>query len=290
MPEQRDIRVLTLNLWGRHGRWPERRAVLIDGFRTLQPDVAAFQEAINTTDYDEVVDLLGPGFHVVHLTGREPDGTGVSIASRWPVTEFRELNLYVTPRVDPSRQGGRVGVAEIAAPDPVGPLLFVNHKPSGRLDFEHERELQAVGAAQFVEELAARRGAHVVLAGDFDATPDAASVRFWIGRQALHGHSVCYRDAWESTHPTEPGDTFSPRNPLVISGDPKASSAPQPGWPQELGRRIDYILVRCGDHGPTLEISTCRLAFDEPVDGVWASDHFGVVADLVVRRRDQPLT
>ena len=147
MPEQRDIRVLTLNLWGRHGRWPERRAVLIDGFRTLQPDVAAFQEAINTTDYDEVVDLLGPGFHVVHLTGREPDGTGVSIASRWPVTEFRELNLYVTPRVDPSRQGGRVGVVEIAAPDPVGPLLFVNHKPSGRLDFEHERELQAVGAA-----------------------------------------------------------------------------------------------------------------------------------------------
>ena len=50
----------------------------------------------------------------------------------------------------------------------------------------------------------------------------------------------------------------------------------------ELGRRIDYVMVRCGIHGPTLDVVDCRPAFDEPVDGVWASDHFGVVADLAV--------
>jgi endonuclease/exonuclease/phosphatase family metal-dependent hydrolase len=50
--------------------------------------------------------------------------------------------------------------------------------------------------------------------------------------------------------------------------------------PLELGRRIDYIMVRCVEHGPTLEISACARVFDEPVDGVWASDHLGVVADL----------
>jgi hypothetical protein len=38
--------------------------------------------------------------------------------------------------------------------------------------------------------------------------------------------------------------------------------------------------VRCGDHGPSLEVAACALAFDEPVGGVWASDHFAVVADL----------
>jgi len=45
---------------------------------------------------------------------------------------------------------------------------------------------------------------------------------------------------------------------------------------------MDYLLVRCEDslYGPTLEVSSCGLAFDEPVDGVWGSDHFGVVADL----------
>jgi endonuclease/exonuclease/phosphatase family metal-dependent hydrolase len=51
------------------------------------------------------------------------------------------------------------------------------------------------------------------------------------------------------------------------------------------GRRIDYLLVRCGDHGPTLPIADCRRVFDQPVEGVWASDHFGVVADLELPRR-----
>ena len=49
---------------------------------------------------------------------------------------------------------------------------------------------------------------------------------------------------------------------------------------QEQSRRIDYIFVRCDEHGPTLPIAACSLAFDEPRNGVWASDHFGLVADL----------
>jgi hypothetical protein len=40
--------------------------------------------------------------------------------------------------------------------------------------------------------------------------------------------------------------------------------------------------VRCGNHGPTFDIAACALLFDEPIDRVWASDHFGVVADLAV--------
>ncbi len=267
------VRVATLNLWARHGSWDERRSVLVDGFHELRPDVVAFQEAKKTDDYDQVGDLLGPHFHVVHQSGRSADGVGATIASRWPLGEVREMDLHVTPRLE-STPGwiGSVVVAEIFAPDPIGPLLFVHHKPSWQWGFEHERELQAVAAARFVEELLEERSMHVVLAGDFDAVPEAASVRFWSGKQALSGTSVCYRDAWESIHPREPGHTFTPRNPLVAGGE----------MPLELGRRIDYILVRCIEHGPTLEVSACARIFAEPVDGVWASDHFGVVADLAV--------
>jgi hypothetical protein len=57
-----------------------------------------------------------------------------------------------------------------------------------------------VAAARFVEELLARSGVHVVLAGDLDATPDTASVRFWRGLRFLGDTGVCYQDAWESTH------------------------------------------------------------------------------------------
>jgi hypothetical protein len=120
-----------------------------------------------------------------------------------------------------------MAVAEVRGPDPIGPLLFVNHKPSFRLGFEHERELQALTAARFVEELVGGRRLHVVVAGDFDAVPDAASMRFWRGLQSLDGTSGCYRDAWEHIHPGDPGHTFSPRNPLVTAGN----------WPLELGQR-----------------------------------------------------
>jgi hypothetical protein len=77
------VRVATLNLWARHGAWDERRSVLVDGFHELQPDVAAFQEAIKTDDYDQAGDLLGSRVHVVHQPGRSADGVGATIASRW---------------------------------------------------------------------------------------------------------------------------------------------------------------------------------------------------------------
>jgi endonuclease/exonuclease/phosphatase family metal-dependent hydrolase len=282
------MRVVTQNVWGwyyplkgrgigrprlgapRPAAWSARRSVLAEGLRALAPDLVAFQEAIRHGDYDQVTDLLGPGYEVAHQTRREADGSGVSIASRWPLGQVQEVDLQVTPRT-----AGFLPVAlvaEVQAPPPIGPLLFVNHKPNFELALEHERGLQAVTTATRLERLAAGRERHVVVAGDFDATPDAASMRFWRGRQALGDTSVCYRDAWEHTHPDDPGHTFTPANPMVADGT----------WPLERGRRIDHILVRCADHGPSLDIVACARLFDQPSGGVWASDHFGVVADLAV--------
>jgi endonuclease/exonuclease/phosphatase family metal-dependent hydrolase len=291
-PRASDLRVATLNLWGGYypvrqqviGRmppgadrpraWSDRQAALAAGLRELRPDLVAFQEALKLDGHDQVLELLGPDYHLAHQTSREADGSGASIASRWPLGQVREVDLRVTSRT----QGEFPCVAllaEVAAPEPVGPLLFANHNPNFGLDFERERELQAVTAARAIEELVARRRLHVVVAGDFDTTADAASGRFWRGRQSLEGTSVCYWDAWESTHPGDPGHTFTPDNPLLSEGT----------WPQERGRRIDHILVRCVDHGPTLDVAACVRIFDQPVDGVWATDHFGVAADLAVPTR-----
>ena len=81
---------------------------------------------------------------------------------------------------------------------------------------------------------------------------------------------MCYQDAWETVRPTEPGLTFSAENPLVTAGEVATA----------VSRRIDYVLVRAGHHGPLLEVLSCDRLLDQPVDGVWASDHYGVVADL----------
>lgn len=271
------LRVLTLNLWGRSGAWHERRSVLIDGLRELRPDLVAFQEPVKNDDYDQVADLLGPGFHVAHQTvpaHGESDHVGTAIGSRWPLAAVRELDLHLTPRTVDFPCATLA--AEVLVPEPMGPLVFVNHLPSWQRDFEHERELQTVAAARFVEDIVGSRAMHVVLAGDLDAVPDAASIRFWTGRQALRGMSVCYFDAWEMTHPEGGGETMSPRNPL--RGAPGAWAEP--------GRRIDYIFVRRPERAtPFLAVAGCDLAFDHPRAGVWASDHFGVVADLAIVRR-----
>lgn len=269
------VRVLTLNLWQQYGAWVERRSVLIDGIRTLQPDLVAFAESIKTTEYDQTVDLLGEGFNMAYSKTRDANGMGVSIASRWLLEEVQEVDLNVT-----SRTAGfpcTALVATVIAPDPIGPLLFVNHFPNFQLNLERERELQAIATARVVEERIGQSKRQAIVVGDFDADPEAASVRFWSGRQSLGEMSVCYRDVWQSVHPEEPGHTFTPCNPVVKDEFVKGMR-PFRDWPF---RRIDYIFLRYGAHGGTsLDITACERIFDEPVNGVWASDHFGLVADL----------
>jgi endonuclease/exonuclease/phosphatase family metal-dependent hydrolase len=265
------LRVATLNVWRRHGDWPARRAMIAEGLAALAPDILAFQETVKTDEYDQVRDLLGPDLRASHQAVREPDGSGISIASRWPPSAAHELQLPPAPGADdlPS-----VAYAvEVSAPEPIGTVLAVTYPSVWQLDDERSRERQAVVAARFVEEHVGARPMHAVLLNDLNATPDAASIRFWTGRQSLDGMSVCYRDAWESTHPGHAGHTFTPVNPLTTTGDGG-------DWALELGRRIDYVLVRCGHYGPTLDIRACKRIFDWPVDGVWASDHFGLVAEL----------
>jgi endonuclease/exonuclease/phosphatase family metal-dependent hydrolase len=141
--------------------------------------------------------------------------------------------------------------------------LLVNYCPN--FQPAYERELQAVAMTRYVE---SRVDAvdHLNIMGDLDADPFAASVRYLTGRQSLADMSVCYRDAWASAHPAEPGGTFVPEIPLVADW----------GWPS---RRIDYIMVRCPEHGgPSLAIDSCQRLHDRPIDGVWASDHFGLAA------------
>jgi hypothetical protein len=206
------LRVLTFNLWQRYGAWADRRRVLVDHLRAVQADLIGFAESVKTTDYDQTSDLLGPEFIVVHSKARDANGMGISIASRWPVLETKELDLNVSART--AGFPATTLAPEIDTPATIGPLLFINHFPNWQLNMEYERELQAVTTARFLEERIGRKSQHIVMVGDLDADPEAASIRFWSGRQSLHGVSVCYRDAWASKHQNQPGHTFTPENPL----------------------------------------------------------------------------
>jgi endonuclease/exonuclease/phosphatase family metal-dependent hydrolase len=261
------VRIATLNTWGMRGNWTGRRRVLSDGLLALDADLLTLQETIVDNGYDQAADVLGNRYEIIHQQDRESDGQGITTASRWPVGDIIELDINVTSRTGDFACASLI--TEILAPPPLERIWLVNNLPDWQPDHEHERELQAVRTATAVEDLLARKPGHVIVAGDFDADPAAASIRFcWTGRQSLNGHSVCYRDAWETARPGQPGHTFVPGNPNSADWD----------WPY---RRIDYILIRCAQHGgPTLAVSSCQRTFDHPASAI--SDHYGLVADLTL--------
>jgi endonuclease/exonuclease/phosphatase family metal-dependent hydrolase len=267
------LRVLTYNIYGHNANWAARKRVVTDGLRALDPDIVTLQETTLTEGYDQAREVLGKDMHVAHSVARSADGVGIAIGTRWPILRTTELDLNVTPRTGDFPC--TTLIVELDVPAPFGPVLVANHFPDWQLDHEYEREVQTVLAARRIEAMHAATSAHILLAGDLDADLDAASIRFLTGKQSLDGTSVCYRDAWDSVHPAEPGPTFTPENPLMreMNWD----------WPN---RQIDHILVRCEEHGgPSLHIAACERAFDQAIGNVWGSDHIAVVADLVLPPR-----
>ena len=141
-PNQGQFRVVAQNLWGRYGDWPARRAVLRDGLRRAGPDLAAVVEPVKTEGYEQIEDLLGDGYEIVHQAERAGEVVGMALASRWPIEAVHELPLNVSDRT-----AGSLDVtlaAEIAAPEPIGRLLFMAANPKWEMGYERERELQAL--------------------------------------------------------------------------------------------------------------------------------------------------
>jgi endonuclease/exonuclease/phosphatase family metal-dependent hydrolase len=261
------LRVVTMNVLGpANPDWDRRSALTAETLRRLDADVVALQEV--PVAGGTVEELLGPGYTVTPFSRAADDGVAGALATRAPHRVVEEVDQRCTPRTQDFPWAATLVVEVDTA---VGRTLVAHHKPSWQFGYEYEREQQALAAARLLERLAGDAD-HVVVLGDLDATPDAASMRFWRGRQSLEGVSVCYQDAWETLHPTDPGYTFDARNPLVRAGEVATA----------VSRRIDSVLVRCGIHGPTLQVTSCARVLDEPVGGVWASDHFGVVADLAL--------
>ena len=258
------LRCVTLNVLGPANPDWERRSLLIkDVLGRLGADVVALQE-VRAADVEQ---LLGPGYQVTPFSSASEDGTGGVLATRARHDVLEEIDQR-TP--EHGQDLPWCATLIVVLESPVGRVVVAHHKPNWPFPLEVEREQQARRAALAVEHHAGD-GPAVVL-GDFDATPDAGSMSFWRGRRSLDGASVCFQDAWETARPGEAGFTFSDENLLVRAGEVATA----------VSRRIDYVLVRAGRHGALLQVLRCDRLLDRPVGGVWASDHYGVVADLAV--------
>ncbi|CAA9330424.1 MAG: hypothetical protein AVDCRST_MAG61-2846 [uncultured Friedmanniella sp.] len=269
------LRVLTMNVYGpANPDWERRSRLIATTIRTLDPDIVALQEVPVTSSH--VLDqLVGAVAHRSHFSQASDDGVAGTLATRWPHRRIAEIDLRFNDRSRDTLSWCASVLVEVDTP--LGPVVVAHHKPSWPFPFEHEREQQAVLTARALEDHIGDSDVHAIVLGDFDATPDSASMLFWRGRRAVDGFSVCYQDAWEFARRDDPGHTFDVENPLVRDGEVATA----------VSRKIDHILVRGGWHGPSLRVMDCRRILDGPVHGVWASDHYGVLADLALPR-NQP--
>jgi endonuclease/exonuclease/phosphatase family metal-dependent hydrolase len=280
------VRILTWNLWWRHGPWERRLDAIAATLAELEPDVCGLQEVWAAGEANLAAELAGRlglnwcysaaarvrpgGASVAPATGPDRDGgrdgggltIGNAVLSRWPIVRHAEARLPTAEAAE-----GRVAVhARIEAPGGYLPMFttHLSYAPGGSAI----RVAQVRRLAEFVAEETADCAYPPVVTGDLNAEPESDEVRLLGGTltaPAVRG--LVLVDAWRYAGPGDPGHTWSRRNGyLADTVFPEA--------------RIDYVLVglATSDRGRVLGT---RLAGAEPVDGVWPSDHFAVVTELL---------
>ena len=272
------IRILTLNVWNTEGdlRRPE---VINRTIRQLEPDLIALQEVVHTAGTRTLDTLLaGLALHTTHQADVQDTVPpfserygGTAVATRWKHEIVEVLDLRVAGAGDVPWATLAVSVKLPA----VGEMLFIAPTAAWRLSAEAVRERQAIAISDL--DARHRRDLPTVIAGDFNAGPESASIRYLTGRQSLEGRSVLYHDAW-AVAGKGPGYTWSTENPNTRAGVDQIVRQPA------YHNRFDYVLVGSWDAHPKAHahVLSAELVFHQPIEGVWASDHFGVMADLEV--------
>jgi endonuclease/exonuclease/phosphatase family metal-dependent hydrolase len=264
----REFRAATLNIWSRFGPWEARLLAIRDLLRDLQPDVIGLQEVLRTPDLDQARLVSdGLGYEIAWGISSENHGfpTGNAILSRWPI-----VRSEVIPLPDGGSDEQRSAVfAELASPFGKIPV-FCTHL-NWKLHHGHIRQLQVKALTDAVARLAPEQGFPPVVVGDFNAEPDSDEIRYMRGLTAIGGSCVYFADSFLLAGDGSPGVTFSKRNTYAFPL-------------REPERRIDYVFVRGPDDSQRGEPIQARVCFDEGHDGIFPSDHFGVIATITAGR------
>lgn len=128
-------------------------------------------------------------------------------------------------------------------------------------EFADDQLAQTRALAALVTDPALDGPLPVLLTADLNAAPDRPEARVLTEVMA---------DTWILGGGAPDAVTLSSGHPFA----PLAAT-------RQLDQRIDYVLARPGHSGQRVEARHACLA-DEPVDGLYPSDHFAVVVDLVL--------
>jgi len=212
----------------------------------------------------------GPGEHGQARAGQE----GLGILARTPLLEHRVLALP-----DPHPADARIllsGRVHTIG----GPIWVHTTHLHYRLDDGVAREHQVTAIDHAVRAHRDNDAPPQILCGDFNATPDSDEIRFLRGLTTLDHRRTHFQDAWLRMHreaqagdgPAE-GITWSSENQLT-----------RPLRSLDLDRRIDYVFVTTRKKDGRGTVHDCRVVLRERDgdDGICASDHYAVCADIQI--------
>ncbi len=264
------VRVMTWNLWWGFNDLKLRREVILEVLRQEQPDILGLQE-VWADDEENMAAWLAERLGMNWSYGAPSDqqhwreridnpsaGFGVAVLSRWPL---RDKQVHDLPQ-DASRPMLSVIVD---APHAAVPFVTV-HLSALPLGGSARRIAQVEALARHVATLPAPDHPAIVT-GDFNAEPESDELRRFGGNlTAPVVEGQVFLDAWRVATPADPGYTWDRANPYV-------------GQWIEPSARIDYIHI-AGRSGPLGHVRSAHLAGLAPIEGVWPSNHYAVVADL----------
>ena len=256
---------MTWNLWWRYGPWAERYDSIKATLSGVGADIIALQEVWGVGGTDLAAKLGRElGFYSEFRSRKCNDGVwfGNAILSRWPITA---VDAFPLPGVV-GRDELRLGIcATVRAPERT--LLVYSTHLNWRPDDGVIRAKQISAIQDFVSDTRAP-GDSAILCGDFNAQPDSEEIALLTGSAMGDANAWCLRDAWAQAGAGD-GDTISVLNPYI---EARAGS----------NMRIDYVFVGASEQDLPGRVESCDVVGNRAMAGVWPSDHFAVVADLVL--------
>ncbi len=261
------VRVLTWNVWWRFGPWEARQDAIVSTLRDANADVICLQEVWSAEGGDDQAAVLAEALGLSFARTPSPFWEGVSfgnaILSRWPI-----LNVAHHPLPQVSGKVGPRGAVVVTIDAPHGPMIAVCTHLDYRFDHSADRVAQVQNLATLVSEIRGdpESSFPVILAGDFNATPDSDEIRALTGRTTPLVPGLIFQDCWELVGEGA-GHTWSDRNEYLADSN----------WPN---RRLDYVLVSWPRPKGLGKPVSASLVGTTPGDGVTPSDHYGVLVEL----------
>lgn len=248
------LTVVTLNLWHDQRDWPRRLDVIVAEMRRVRPDVICLQEVLQHATLRNQAETLGDSLGC-HVQFASVDG---------PERAKRYGNAILTPHRVHAR-----GARNLEPADDYRAVAHVRFDWRGRsidaysTHLHHTAEGGAIRATQIRHLLAyvdsTRGKGPVVIAGDFNAE---------LGSPEMDLMTARHLGAFHAVHPDASRSEAATYNP-VFGGDVGA---------------IDHIFVERRSARRLKPVAAEILFRSAGPDRVWASDHFGVMAKLVVAR------